>query len=208
VQYENKVVYRKRDSFFLVLISVLFIVLVWISVAISQPCNTAATGFSYPVIDDNTTDKSTWGVPFNYFGHYLASYYGYHPGEDWNLVGGNSTDDLNRPVRAVATGTVVKVSTLNGLGYLVAIKHIGNFVIPGKSSTQNEQSYTYPTENVTSIYSVYIHLQNVAVSVNSCVAKGDILGYIMDPGAGPHLHFEIRHPNSQPSGDWSLNQST
>lgn len=171
-----------------------------------QSCG-QATGFVLPVIDDNFNDNLTWDVPFNYFGNYYGSLGGYHPGEDWNLVGGSPNADLGKPVYAIADGTVAKVSNRNSLGYLVAIRHIGTFTIPAKSSTENGQSYSYGTETVTSIYSIYLHINNLPTTVyeGACVRKGQsVLGYIMNPGGGPHLHFEIRHPDTIQTNSWSL----
>lgn len=166
-----------------------------------------SSGFVLPVIDDNPSDNLTWGVPFNYFGHYYQALGGYHPGEDWNLVGGSSSADLGKPVYAVADGTVVRISNLASLGQLVALKHTGTFTIPGKIATENRQSYSYRAETVNSIYSVYMHISNIPASVyvGASVQKGvTALGYIMNPGGGPHLHFELRHPNAVNSNDWSL----
>ncbi|MBI1929232.1 peptidoglycan DD-metalloendopeptidase family protein [Candidatus Poribacteria bacterium] len=164
----------------------------------------STTGFILPVIDDDLTDNLTWDVPFNYFGHYYEALGGYHPGEDWNLVGGDPNADLGKPVYAIADGTVVKVSNLGSLGYLVALQHTGNFTIPGKSATENGQSYSYNTEVVNSIYSVYLHINNVTVTEGNNVEQGTVLGTIMDSGNGPYLHFEIRHPNAVNSNNWSL----
>ena len=161
-----------------------------------QSCG-QATEFVLPVIDDNPNDNLTWDVPSNYFGHYYGSLGGYHPGEDWNLVGGNSNADLGKPVYAIADGTVAKISNRNSLGYLVAIRHTGTFTIPAKSSTENGQSYSYGTETVTSIYSIYLHINNLPSTVyeGACVRKGQtVLGYIMNPGGGPHLTPSRRTP--------------
>ncbi|MBK9315806.1 MAG: Ig-like domain repeat protein [Acidobacteria bacterium] len=173
--------------------------------ATAQTCS-LATGFVLPVIDDNPNDELTWSVPFNYFGHYYGALGGYHPGEDWNLVGGNGSEDLDQPVYAVADGIVEKISNLGSLGYLVALKHTGNFTIPAKNGHENGQNYSYAAETVNTIYSVYIHINKTpSLQVGACVSKGvTVLGRIMNPGGGPHLHFEIRHPDTIHSNDWSL----
>ena len=165
------------------------------------------SGFVLPVLDDNLTDNLTWDVPFNYFGRYYGAWGGYHPGEDWNLEGGDISADFGKPVYAVADGTVVKICNLGSLGQLVALKHTGSFTIPGKTANENGQTYAYRTETVNSIYSVYMHINHIPGSlyVGALAQKGITkLGYIMNPGGGPHLHFEIRHPNAVNSNNWSL----
>ena len=166
---------------------------------------TTVTGFIRPVVDDYLPLK--WQV-LGPFGEYYGDLGGYHSGEDWNLVGGSADADFGKPVYAIASGTVAKVFNLGALGYLVALRHTGIFTIPGKSATINGQSYSYRTETVNSIYSVYMHINNIAVDSGNVVQQGKVLGYIMNPGGGPHLHFEIRHPNAANSASWSLVGST
>ncbi|MFZ3168600.1 MAG: choice-of-anchor U domain-containing protein [Candidatus Methanoperedens sp.] len=161
------------------------------------------TPVNYPVIDDNPADSLHWDVPYNGFGNWYAAMNGYHSGEDWNLVGG---EDLNEPVYAIADGKVVKVSDLGSLGHLVAIEHNARpgrmYIIPGR----DEETYSYETEYVTKIYSVYVHITPADGIIQGAeVKKGEtVIGYIMNPTGGPHLHFEIRHPNAKNSLDWSL----
>lgn len=160
----------------------------------------------YPVIDDNPEDDLHWGVPYNYFGNWYPTMNGFHPGEDWNLIGGDASADLNEPVYAIADGKVVKVYNAGTLGYLVAIEHNAlpghMFIIPGKEGS----NYNYETEYVTKIYSVYIHINKAdGISEGTNVRKGEtIIGHIMNPGGGPHLHFEIRHPEAENSASWTL----
>jgi len=114
--------------------------------------------------------------------------------------------DLNKPVYSIADGTVRKKSYLGSLGYLVAVEHTGSFVIPAKSDTVNGQSYSYPQETVSKVYSIYLHISNLPSNITegSAVKKGQALGYIMNSGNGPHLHFEIRHPDTRHSSNWSM----
>jgi murein DD-endopeptidase MepM/ murein hydrolase activator NlpD len=172
------------------------------SLEAAQPCNDT-NGFALPLIDDNPSDNLRWQAT-NGFGNYVPELGGFHPGEDWNLVGGDANADLGKPVYAIASGMVEKVSNLSGLGFLVALKHTGVFTIPGKSGTVNGQPYSYPTERVNTIYSIYVHITNVTVNQGDCVQTGAVLGYIMNPGRGPHVHLEIRHPNAVNSSNWSL----
>jgi murein DD-endopeptidase MepM/ murein hydrolase activator NlpD len=148
--------------------------------------------------------KLYWDAKENDFGNYLGtynglSYNGFHPGEDWNLKGGkDGSIDLDLPVYSIGKGKVEKISNLDSLGYLVVIEHSGSFNIPS-----NEKLY-YREEKVSNIYSVYLHLKNIQVNEEDTVYENTILGYIMDPGGGPHLHFEIRKNNDNHSSDWSL----
>ena len=159
----------------------------------------------------------------NYFGNYLGeyggkTYNGYHGGEDWNLKGEgvSPNEDLGKPVYAIGKGKIIainKVGTGGVFGNIVVIEHIGSFKIPAweKKDIQGNIA-SYSAENdVNKFYSVYLHLENIPnfenEEKNACLALVDedtILGYIMDPGGGPHLHFEIRKNNDNHSNDWSL----
>ena len=111
-----------------------------------------------------------------------------------------------------------KLRPLGGRGYLVAVRHTGQFLIQAKvlSSATSGQSGSYQAQQVDSIYTVYIHInggyiENTAtpleppVKKGDCVRKGEtVLGYIMNPGGGSHLHFEVRIPGMQPSNNWSM----
>lgn len=170
-----------------------------------------ADSFDFPVLNKDLDDTNMWNVPSNRFGSYYDVMGGFHSGEDWNAVGTTSDADLGKPVRAIGNGQVIKTSELGTLGSLVAIKHIARpentFYIKSDEGLQNNQSYSYSSEKVNSIYSVYIHLDNLEVDKNDCVKKGQIIGYIMDPCSNkvcPHLHFEIRHPETISSSNWSL----
>lgn len=183
--------------------------LCWITLASSLPSHAvSADFFDLPVAESDLQSGLIWNIPFNYFGHYYGTMGGYHPGEDWNAVGGNSNADLGKPVRSIANGKVVQVGSIGTLGNIVVIKHDapngGKFHIPSRSGSDNGQSYSYSSEDVSSIYSVYIHINNIQVSINDDVSIHQHLGDIMDPGGGPHLHFEIRHPNSTHSTNWTM----
>lgn len=164
-----------------------------------------ADSFDYPVKDDNPEDNLEWGV-FQDFGELYAGMGGYHSGEDWNLLGGSPDADLGKPVYAVANGQVTKVSPLGDLGYLVAIEHQAvpgtTFTIPQKYG----QTFSYPAEEVTRIISVYVHLtvDENQIFEGTWVEKGSPIGTIMNPGGGPHLHFEIRLSGATPSNNWSM----
>jgi murein DD-endopeptidase MepM/ murein hydrolase activator NlpD len=164
------------------------------------PCP-EALGFSPPLRDGQWTVTQSFASYLSTYGG--STYNGYHSGEDWGLSGGGSR---GKPVYAIGTGRIVKIISLekSGLGHLVAIEHTGSFTIPGRSETINGQSYTYSTEHVTKIYSVYLHITPLpGIAPEQCVENGEQIGTIANI-AHPHLHFEIRHPNQKPSKDWSL----
>lgn len=133
---------------------------------------TAATadGFDFPVgkPDGNGYAPSGWE-----FLQWTGSVY--HPGEDWNGVGGGDTD-LGDPVYAIANGTVIDSNYYSSSwGNIILIEHI----LPDGSK----------------VWSQYAHLQNRLASTGKEVSKGEQIGTI-GKGAGDiywaHLHFEIR----------------
>lgn len=174
------------------------------------------TYFNYPLrgypIGKTEGNQMYWGCPDNDFGHYLTTYRGYHPGEDWQLIGGeNGEVDNGKPVYSIGAGKVVEVSSesLGNLGYLVVIEHTGSFLIPSKKINSNGQTATYKEEIVDKINSVYLHIENIKVKEGDIVNENTILGYIMNPGdpkmkMGSHLHFEIRKDLGNHSPTWSM----
>jgi len=99
---------------------------------------------------------------------------------------------------------VAKVSDLGQLGYLIAIEHTGLFTIPGKTDTVRGERYQYPTEIVTKIYSVYVHVTpKRGLEPGKHVRAGERIATLANI-THPHLHFETRHPNQTPSGNWTL----
>lgn len=171
----------------------------------------------YPI--RKTKDSNIyWDCSVNEFGDFSPNKNGYHSGEDWNLVGGEKgpNEDLGKPVFAIGKGKIIatnKVGKNGSLGYIVVIEHIGSFKIPAwemKDNQGNIASYS-AEKDVNKFYSVYLHLDNVQIKENeektaceTLVDENTILGYIMDPGEGPHLHFEIRKTIDKHSSDWSL----
>jgi murein DD-endopeptidase MepM/ murein hydrolase activator NlpD len=169
-----------------------------VTVAASAACRDAS-GFSHPL-------EGQWRET-QAFANYLSTYggqtyNGYHPGDDFAFSGNTA----GRPVYAIGAGKIAKISDLtgSGLGYLVAIEHNGSFTIPGKSDTVNGQMYTYNTEIVATIYSIYLHVApTTQLAAGGCVEEGDQIATLASIGA-PHLHFEIRHPSQTHDRGWSL----
>ena len=176
----------------------------------------------YPVRDytiRKTKDNDIcWDTALE-FGIFSTDKNGYHSGEDWNLIGGKKgiNEDLGKPVYAIGKGKIMainKVGTNGSLGYIVVIEHSGSFKIRAweKKDNQGQIIASYRSENdITKFYSVYLHLENIQIKENeeknaceSLVDEDTVLGYIMDPGGGPHLHFEIRKNINKHSNDWSL----
>ena len=143
-----------------------------------------AEQFDFPVGDINGggSYKSTIDDK-EYFGWYVSvsflgkNEFGLHPGEDWNGKGAGNTDAL-QPVYAIATGEVVSIDTLPfSLGKAVMIKHIYK-----------------ENDNWDTIYSVYVHLNDVSCNVGDSVKCRQTIGHIFKgtERIKAHLHFEIR----------------
>ena len=162
-----------------------------------------ASGLQAPV--DNAAN---WWHSGNPFGNYLSTWGGHHPGEDWNR---SNPDDTGQPVRAIAPGIVRKIHNMGaGRAYAIAVEHSGTFSIPAGSATltsaSGTQSYSYPAETVSRLYSVYLHIDDPAaqgVSEGACVEGGQILGRVAEIG-GNHLHFEIRHGSAFNSTTYTM----
>ena len=130
---------RNTPKIYVMIIMIFYLVFVRNSVGISACKN--ADSFDYPVLNKDLDEHHFWNVPFNYFGNYYDKWGGYHPGEDWNAAGRSPDADLGKPVRAIANGEVVKISALNKLGYLLALKYTASpgssFCIKAKSGHEN-----------------------------------------------------------------------
>ncbi|GGV18599.1 peptidase [Streptomyces griseoflavus] len=86
-----------------------------------------------------------------------------HTGQDFAVP-------IGTPVRAVGTGTVVKVSCGGPFGVEIVVQHAGGY------------------------YTQYAHLAAVAVDQGDRVTPGQWIGQSGTSGnsTGPHLHFEVR----------------
>ncbi len=108
----------------------------------------------------------------------------WHPGEDWNGVGGGDTD-LGDPIFAAGHGRVVAAGHFTpSWGNVVLVEH--------------------RLPDGTAIWSQYAHLDTVEVAEGDIVARGQRVG-TLGKGANnvwkAHLHFEIRL-TELPANNW------
>ena len=167
--------------------------------SVTPPTSTPVVELVKPLDDYENNISQRFG---NYLGYYGGKYYnGFHSGEDIAVVAGT-------PVYAITSGRVAKISDLGALGHLVVLEHNkGPFKIPGRNEEIHGQSYHYPLEEVDTIYSVYVHVNPNNLSENDWVETGDEIADIADisaAGLGAHLHFGIRHPDQEPSSNWTM----
>jgi murein DD-endopeptidase MepM/ murein hydrolase activator NlpD len=125
-----------------------------------------ADGFDFPV-----------GKP-DAEGYYTSrGFRSYHPGEDWNGLGGGNSD-LGDPVHSIGHGLVVFAKDARlGWGNVVIIRH--TFLNSGHIET---------------IDSMYAHLHKITVREGQQVLRGQQVGTI-GTNRGmytAHLHFEVR----------------
>lgn len=145
----------------------------------------------YSSATHSTYQASDWWTSQKVGDYYGDRFNGYHCGEDWNY--GSGSDDLGKPVYAVANGTVVKLKSIynsvSSGGYMMVIEH---------------DLVDYK------VYSVYLHITSenntngdlgsiadfTNFQIGAPVSKGDIIGRISKCEWFPsHLHFEMRHGN-------------
>ena len=137
-----------------------------------------ASGFDFPVGDKNA--KGWNGV--NDKGWYIASGFlrpFFHPGEDWNGLGGGNTD-FGEPVYSISEGRVVYAKDSFRWGNIAVIQH------------------RLPDGEI--IFSMYAHLKDLYIKAGEEVKRRQRIGSV---GRGykdttyksAHLHFEIRRYN-------------
>ena len=111
-------------------------------------------------------------------GYYMSrGFRSYHPGEDWNGVGGGNTD-LGDPVYSIGNGFVTFARDARmGWGNVVLVRHV--FVENGQLQT---------------VDSMYAHLDKILIREGQQVTRGQQVGTIgTNHGMyAAHLHFEIR----------------
>jgi murein DD-endopeptidase MepM/ murein hydrolase activator NlpD len=111
-------------------------------------------------------------------GFYLSrGFLSYHPGEDWNGLGGGNSD-YGAPVYSIGDGIVTFAHNARmGWGNVVLVRHV--FIENGKLQT---------------IDSMYAHLSKVLVRYGQQVRRGQQVGTIGTNNGMyvAHLHFEIR----------------
>ena len=104
---------------------------------------------------------------------YISSRFGLrvHPitGVEKSHTGLDIAADQGTTVYASDGGTVVLAEWNGGYGNCIMIDHGNGYV------------------------TLYGHLSSIAVSANSTVSQGDVIGYVGSTGnsTGPHLHFEV-----------------
>ncbi|WP_405376947.1 M23 family metallopeptidase [Nonlabens sp. Asnod3-A02] len=123
-----------------------------------------ATHFDYPV-----------GKP-NAKGYYNAQKFSEndHLGDDWNAITGGDSD-LGDPIYAIANGQVTFAKDIgSGWGKVIRISH--------------------KLPDSTYIESLYAHCDQILVSTDSIIKRGDQTGTIGTANGAylAHLHFEIR----------------
>ncbi len=131
-----------------------------------------------PSATHDTTHSSLASLVYS-VGH-LGSYEtgGDHDGSH---VGVDIRVPVGTPVQSIANGVVTKVSMQeNGYGHHIVVKHpnVPNPDRPG---------------SLTTLWSVYAHLDAILVSEGQIVHKGEQIGTSGQTGfaSGPHLHFQI-----------------
>ncbi|MDN4594387.1 murein hydrolase activator EnvC family protein [Polycladomyces subterraneus] len=119
---------------------------VWSGGKLSWPCNGPITS------------------PFGYRRHPVTGELKHHDGVDIGCP-------MGAPIRAAASGEVVKSRPSNGYGWIVVINHGG----------------------LTTLY-VHMYGNTVTVNVGDRVARGDKIAEVGNngTGTGPHCHFEVR----------------
>ncbi len=150
-----------------------------------------------------------WDCSENYFGKYSSGRQGFHSGEDWELRGGKDGEvDLGLPVYSIGKGKVVKVSDLDYLGYLVAIVHDGNFIIPANKVSSNNKEAFYKEENVNKVYSVYMHISEVPSKYYNAsennpidVDENEPIGFILDNRGVVSEYYKCFKPIFSPDGE-------
>lgn len=145
------------------------------------PWPTMVDGFDFPVGRPNGADYYVAAGLVD--PHYHAKYDVWHPGEDWNGVGGGDSD-LGDPVYAVAHGLVITAYSFETWGNVVLLEHV------------------LPTGE--KVWSQYAHLNDMVVNKGDIVRRGEVIGTIGKGGDHrfvAHLHFEIRLRNL-PASKW------
>jgi murein DD-endopeptidase MepM/ murein hydrolase activator NlpD len=89
------------------------------------------------------------------------------------------------PILAAGTGTVFYAGTDENQRFGTNFDYYGNLVVI---------EHPFPSPDGLKVYSLYAHLQDIAVQTGDSVNEGQEIGRIGDSGiaVGPHLHFEVR----------------
>jgi murein DD-endopeptidase MepM/ murein hydrolase activator NlpD len=89
------------------------------------------------------------------------------------------------PVLAAGRGTVLYAGTDENQRFGPNFDYYGNLVVI---------EHPFPSPDGQTVYTLYAHLQDIAVQTGDTVNEGQEIGRIGDTGiaVGPHLHFEVR----------------
>lgn len=137
----------------------------------------ADTSLKWGDASDNVIRNMKITYPVVYLGNYQydhQEYSGSHPAVDIRMPVGT-------PVKAIANGRVIKVSTqADGFGHHIVIEH-RNVPDPDNAG------------KTTTLYSCYDHMDQISVTDGQIVNKGQLLGTSGNTGTSttPHLHFQI-----------------
>ena len=127
-----------------------------------------------------------------------------HPGEDWNLVKDRydpqavecaASADVGERVIAAANGTVEAVRNLGGLFWAIVIRHDLPKDVDITPYLYNGSTIPELEKRVRSVYTLYLHVDNVLIREGDCVRKGAEIAQIANLASGPHLHFEVNRPS-------------
>lgn len=123
---------------------------------------------------------------------YHKKYGTWHPGEDWNGIGGGDSD-LGDAVYAVAHGRVVEAGAFDEWGNVALIEHC----LPDGSR----------------VWSQYAHLGKMHIKAGDTVQRGQqigTIGHMLDSAGQPegsaHLHFELRCEDL-PADVWGMSKA-
>ena len=118
-------------------------------------------------------------TPEQYTMQWNTDFQKYHLAEDWNGIGGGSTD-MGYPLYAIADGVVIAVDNIG-----TVVPSIGKAI---------KVRYTLPDGK--QVDSVYMHVQDIFVIENAIVVPGQKIATIGDGNGyylnNAHLHWEMR----------------
>lgn len=127
-------------------------------------------------------DQANWPTPDYRYGGIFFGPSIVHTGIDIPTPEGT-------PIMAAGAGTVVWA------GWGLFTESPKNQDDPYGLAVAIRHDFGYKGQN---LYTVYAHMSLVLVILGQHVEAGDVIGHVGSTGAttGPHVHFEVRHPNN------------